>query len=884
LQLAPGTKLGPYEITASVGAGGMGEVYRATDTRLGRAVAVKVLPSRFADREDVRQRFEREARAVSLLNHPHICTLYDVGDTTIGGERTQYLVMEFVEGETLAERLARGPLPIDQVIRIGTQIADALDRAHRSGITHRDLKPGNVMLTRSGGAKLLDFGLAKLSGGDVFSSEDKTVEAVTAEGHIIGTLQYMAPEQLEGKGIDARSDIFALGVMLYEMVTGRRAFEGTSQASLIASILRSQPQPVSQLQPVTPRALDRLIAGCMEKEPDDRWQSAHDVMLQLRAIGESSGVVEGPLAVRRSRRNATLWMITAAVVGAGLLFAGWRMLRARGTALPRKLYLSVVLPHPMPLEPNGFGAPFDISPDGTKIGWVARENGHDTLLVRAFDSPEVQTVVREDGLTIPFFSADGESIGVFSQSGRARVFSLRGRATMELGQIGPGAGATWLKDGSLVYVPFPSAPLYRVQPGGGDRELVLAPDTAGGEAGYSWPDALPDGMTVLFTVEREDKPWNEAQIVAYSLATKRKKTILTGGTRPRYVDSGHLLYMQSGKLMAVRFDPDKLETMGDGTVLLDDVISTPGTGSGFYAASRSGTLVWVSGDTDYFSSSISWIDPAGKAQKLPLPAKTYVHPRLSHGGSQLAVQIVGPNDDIWVYDFDRGTFTRVTSKSENLFPCWSPDDRSFVVGSIPSGKPFPQLTISRIDGSAPPRHLATTQRPQFPSSWSSDGRIVFSELTGPTQADISIVHDDGTQYTAFAHTQFNESNAVLSPDGKWIAYSTDESGEWQVYLRRADATGLKIQVSSEGGREPMWGRDGRSLYYRNGSDLLRLVVDLAGETPHLGKPALAYRGPLLAGEAAANYDVGKDGRLLVVERIPGTEAGDRLNILIGGLP
>jgi serine/threonine-protein kinase len=873
VNLQQGTRLGPYEINGPVGAGGMGQVYRATDSRLGRSVAVKVIPEHLAGREDLRARFEREAKVVSQLNHPHICTLHDVGETDIGGSSVHYIVMELLEGETLADRTARGPLPLDQVIRFAMQIADALDRAHRSGVIHRDLKPGNIMIT-SGGVKLLDFGLAKTFGRSSTDSLSPTAHALTSDNVIVGTLQYMSPEQISGGVVDARSDIFSFGAVLYEMITGRRPFGGATQPSIAAAIVRDDPPSLSELRPLLPADVGRIVGMCLAKDPEERFQNARDVMLMLRSVGAA---VAQP-AVRPQRRWLALAAAAGIAVGALLVYG---LVRPPPVVARSSRHLSVEVTPPLQLVPNGFGAPFDISPDGSQIAWSGVESTTSMLYLRSLDSPEIRRIAGSDHALQPFFSQDGQSIGFFGE-GQIRVASLRGDALVRsICEAGPGVGGTWLDDQTIVFAGLPGGGLMRVSVSGGKPQEFTSVETSKGEAGHAWPHALPGTQTVLFSIEREGQSWDHAQIAAYSFDTKEKRIILDGGTRPRYAD-GKLYYASGNRLLSVGFDREKLTLTGSPTVVMDHVVTQPGTGGSFFALSAGGTIVYKRGNADFFATRVLARSPAGPIIPFDVPLRTYANPRVSHDGTQLALQLVSANDDLWVLHRTRRTFTRVTAQGENLFPNWSPDGKSFLVSSILNGSNLGLMTV-QIASASPTRPLLPDLREdvQLGTSWSPSGRIAFTVL-GARGSDIYLLDRIDGAPRPFLQTRFNEHEASLSPDGRFIAYSSDESGTSEIYLRAVDRPAEKLQVSVSGGREPLWSRDGRRLYYRQGRGFLVADMTIIDGSPAAGTPRLLFEGDFVEGTEANGYDVGPDGTFVLLQRNGSAGDGGFLQIRFAG--
>src|ERR1700680_1848982 len=592
MALAPGTRLGPYEIAAPLGAGGMGEVYRARDTRLERTVAIKILSSHLSDDATLRQRFEREAKAISSLNHPHICVLHDVGHQ---GD-TDFLVMEYLEGETLAARLEKGPRPLDQVLRYAIEIADALDRAHRQGVVHRDLKPGNIMLTKSG-AKLLDFGLAKATQP---SAEDATLAAaalrttpVTQQGTIVGTFQYMSPEQVEGAEVDARSDIFSFGVVLYEMLTGQRAFQGKSRLSVASAIVEKDPEPIAKLLPLTPPALERTIRRCLAKDPEDRWQTARDLELELTWIAEGgSQVTLAPAAAAKGIgerwRGALLWGVVSLLLAA---ITGLAILHLKPTP-PRPVTRTVItLPPGQRLA--GLDQPaLAISPDGNYLAYVAIQGGTQQLYLRAMDNLEAKSVLGTEGATGPFFSPDGQWLG-FVADGKLKKVSVSGGAALTLGDVAQPRGASSGSQGTIAFAPTAVSALQQVSDAGGASQPLTR--LAKGENSHRWPEFLPGGKAVLFSAALTSSSWVNAQVAVHSVVTGERRNLVQLGPQPRYAPSGHLVYAQAGTLMAVPFDPQGLAVTGTAVPVVEGVLQSTLSGAAQYSLSATGSLVYATG-------------------------------------------------------------------------------------------------------------------------------------------------------------------------------------------------------------------------------------------------------------------------------------------------
>ena len=861
-----GKRLGSYQIISLVGAGGMGEVYRARDTRLDRTVAIKVLPERLAERTDLRERFEREARTIASLNHPNICTLYDVGRE--GG--TDYLVMEYVEGETLAERLKKGPLPVEQVLRYAIEIADALDKAHRKGITHRDLKPGNIMLTKSG-AKLLDFGLAKLSQEakpEIPLSELPTAkDAITAQGAILGTLQYMAPEQLEGKEVDARTDIFAFGVVVYEMATAKKAFEGKSQASLIAKILETEPPPISSLQPMAPPTLDRVVKRCLSKDPDDRWQTARDLEVELKWITEREPQIGAPAVtqtgIRRLGRREAL--VSAGVLLSLALIAAlvtWILKPAAVSPRPVSRF-TITLPPGQQFQVPDNGPVVALSPDGTQVAYSAQQGGTQQLYLRAMDSLEARpipgTQVPTGSLADadPFFSPDGQWLGFFAR-GKLMKVSVNGGAAIALcDTIGLPEGASWGSQGTIVFGGG-AEPLLQVSESGGTPHPITHLEK--GEIGHSWPEFLPDGKTLLFVADSTGNNSSGAQIVAQMVGTGERRALVQG-TYPRYSASGHVIYMQGGTLMAAPFDPQQVKITGPAVPTVEGVLQSIRGGEAQYSVSSTGSLAYVPGNGQTAQLKLVWVSRKGEEQLLAAPAHAYANPRLSPDGRRVAVGILEQDRQVWLYDLARDTLTRLTFQgNNNVTPFWTPDGKRIVYISNKDGPR--NLYWQLADGSGGLERLTTSERVDIPSSWSPDGRLLaFSEVAAPQGYDIWVLRLSDRKPQPFLQTQFNEAAAQFSPDGNWVAYASDESGRNEIYVQPYPGPGGKWQISTDGGREPLWNRNGRELFYRNGNKMMS--VEIATKPSFsLGTPKVLFewRYESLPGISTPNYDVSPDGQ------------------------
>ena len=840
--LNPGAKLGPYEIRDAIGAGGMGEVYRARDTRLDRTVALKVLPAHVAQDPERRQRFEREARAISSLNHPNICSLYDIGRQ----DGVDYLVMEYLEGETLAARVERGALPAEQVLRTGVEIADALEKAHRQGVIHRDLKPGNIMLTKAG-AKLLDFGLAKATAaaaGQGLTAGPTESKPLTGEGKIVGTFQYMAPEQLEGEEADARSDIFAFGAVLYEMATGRKAFEGKSQASLVAAILHKEPAPISELQPMTPPALDRVVKTCLAKDADERWQTAHDLKLQLQWVLEagSQAGVAAPVVARRKIRERLAWALAAvallAVVGVGVVA---RQYARRAREMSRVVRSSV-----LPPENSTFLGVFPgmaVSPDGRRLAFVSRGANEKALIwVRALDSLSAQPLAGTDSAFHLFWSPDNRFLGFYAD-GKLKRIEASGGPALTLCDVAQVSAGNWSREGTILFGPAATGtgPLYRVSAAGGAPSPATKLDESRREVTHRWPWFLPDGRHFLYLARSLSSSENNGIYVG-SLDGKEPKLVLREDSSAAYAPPGYLLFVRQGTLMAQRFDAGSLEVAGEAFPLAEQVRFNGVARRGVFSVSDNGVLVYLGGATAG-PAQLLWLDRAGKQLGALGDPGFYGVPRLSPDGARAVAYALDPqtgNADLWLYDVARGIRTRFTFDPaiENL-PVWSPDGTRIVFASSRTGQ-F-DIYQKASTGAATEELLLGTEAGEWPASWSSDGRYLAYNRQAPgakTRYDIWILPLFGDRKPfPFLQTQFEELGAEFSPDGRWLAYFSDESGRQEVYLVPFPGPGGKWQVSTAGGARPQWRRDGRELFYLGPDDkVIAVPVKLLGSTVEIGVP------------------------------------------------
>ena len=879
MPLAPGTKLGPYEITAALGAGGMGEVYRARDMRLGRDVAIKILPKEMSADAARKQRFEREAKTISSLNHPNICTLHDIGSQ----DGVDYLVMECVEGETLAKRLEKGPLPQEQVLRFGAQIADALDKAHRAGIVHRDLKPGNIMLTATG-AKLLDFGLAKpaaLVSGMTLTAVVPTTP-VTQEGTVVGTFQYMSPEQIEGKEVDGRSDIFSLGAVLYEMLTGQHAFQGKSQLSVASAILEKEPAPISTIRPMTPPALDHAIRRCLAKDPEERWQTARDLALELKWSAEGgSQVASAPASVaksiRLSWRGALLWVVASLLLAAIIGLAIWDL----KPSPPRPVSRTVIT-----LPPGQRLAGLDqpavaLSPDGTYLAYVATQGGiTQQLYLRAMDSLDARPILGTEGAVGPFFSPEGQWLGFFAGT-KLKKISVSGGAAQTLGDATLAHGESWSNQGTIAFSPGTASFLQQVSEAGGPLQQLTRLEP--GEVSHRWPEFLPGGKAFLFVASTSSFNWiTNSQVVVQALGTGERRSLIQGATHPRYASSGHLVYAQGGSLMAVPFDAQRLAVTGAAVPVVENVSHAPTAGAAQYSISTTGALVYVPGGVQADQRRMVWVARNGAEQRAAAPERAYMFPRISPDGQRVAVGITEHETQLWLYDLSREALTRFTFEGNvNLNPAWTPDGKRIAFQSGKEGPP--NIYWQRADGSGGLERLTTSEYAHVPMSWSPDGQaLAFMEVNPSTQRDIWVLRMGDRKAQPFVKTRFDESVPRFSPDGRWLAYVSNESGRYEIYVQPYPGPGGKWQISTEGGTEPAWNHNGRELFFRSGDKMM--AVDIAAQPSFAaGKPRMLFQGPYERSPATSpNYDVSPDGQrfLMLKPADTGESAPTQINIVL----
>jgi eukaryotic-like serine/threonine-protein kinase len=881
MALAAGTKLGPYEIQSLLGAGGMGEVYRARDTRLDRTVAIKILPPGLADTPEVRQRFEREARSVSSLNHAHICALYDVGNQ----DGIEYLVMEYIEGETLAKRLENGPLPNNELLRYAIEIADALDRAHRQGVIHRDLKPGNIMLTKSG-AKLLDFGLAKASvppiAGDFSSSPTVSrplvskaqSDALTAQGTIVGTYQYMSPEQLEGGEADERSDIFSFGSVVYEMATAKKAFSAKSTASLIAAILKEQPRPISELQPMAPPALERVVKTCLEKDPDERWQNAGDLKRELGWIASagSQAGIPVPVASKRKTHDRAIWIAAGALIALAAAYIVWQSGIWQHSA--SAVHLSVTLPPDKSLAVDST-SPLAISPDGSTIIFSARGDNRKTqLYLRKLGTFESTPISGTEGAFCPFFSPNGDWLGYVSGDFKLKKMSVRGGTSIVMADEAAPIGATWTDDDTIYYAKSFFSGLYAVPAGGGPAKQVTQTGSMSDDRSHLWPNALPGNSGLIFTAWA-GKTFNEARIEGLLFKSGKPKVLIDGGSDARYLPGGYLAYARNGTFFVVGFDPKRLEVKGTPVPAVEGVRTGAADGGAVLAVSNNGTLVFQPGTFSARERNLVWMDRSGKATNITDEVKPYSSPAISPDGRRIALTLEGSSYDVWVYDLERGTLTKATFGADDYSPKWSPDGKMLVYRSSKSGTIQVYVKHSFVQGD----EIVVTDGPEFKEAygWTPDGReVIFGRENKDKGWDMYAAAVDGDHKPRpLVVGPYKKGQASLSPDGKWLAYVSDESGQGEIFVQATSDPNIRAQISLEGGTVPRWARSGNELVFL-AKDGVMSVKFAPGNTLNPGKPVKLFQDKRIW----SGYDLAADGRFVVAVDADEKGSANHINVVL----
>jgi Tol biopolymer transport system component/tRNA A-37 threonylcarbamoyl transferase component Bud32 len=881
MSLSAGSKLGPYEILAPLGAGGMGEVYKARDTRLDRVVAIKVLPQHLSDNADLKQRFKREARTISSLNHPNICTLHDVGHDS----GTDYLVLEFIDGESLAQRLAKGALPTREVLRIGSEIADALEKAHRVGIVHRDLKPGNIMLTKSG-AKLLDFGLAKPQAGLLAASATHAAvtqstpaaasSPITQQGTLVGTFQYMSPEQVEGHEADARSDIFALGAVLYEMATGRRAFDGKSQISVASAILEKEPEPITAVQPMSPAALDHAVRTCLAKNPDERWQSAGDVARQLRWVSQAGSQVSATVLPARARRRwerfawASAVLVLLAAVGALV----W-MSRRPATALRA----DIAAPQGLVFDFIGdtAGAPA-LSPDGTKLVFGAHTPDlPQALYVRDLTTGATQRLANTESAVFPFWSPDSKWIAFFADAKLKKMAVDGGPVTVLADTPNAPRGGSWSAGDEILYTPDFRSPLFEVSASGGSAKPVTKLDESV-HTTHRWPVWLPDGKQFLYFAGNHTGAHPEAAGIYFGSVDGRTGKLVVASDAGAIYGNGYILYHRQSALVAQRFDPSSGELKGEPTTMVDEVGYDPGTWHMVASASANGRLIYQR-VVAARGMQLKWEDRSGKVLSQLDMNENYFGYRISPDGRKVAIAAGVPQSDIYVVDLARNLRTRLTfDPASHDSPSWSPDGSRVVYQTEHGASAAPgigagvgkySLHIKAANGTGVDRLLYQASDRQVNAPlWSRDGRyIAFRNTNGPRGGTIDAIPAKGGKPITVVKPATPDASILdfdLSPDSRWIAYVSTESGVPQVYVSAFPSGNGRWQVSSGSGNNPVFGADGKTLYFNGQNfDVVEAKYSTEGEEFSLTSVESLFR--MHATPAGGrDFDVAPDGKRFLV--------------------
>ena len=965
--LTAGSRLGSYRIEATLGTGGMGVVYRASDSKLGRDVAIKVLPERFAEDSQGIKRFENEARMLAALNHPNIAAIYGLEEAS----GLHYLVMELVPGQTLAQKLAAGQLDLQEELRYCTQIAEALEYAHEKTIMHRDLKPANVMITPQGKVKLLDFGLAKSlqssSGADGSDAETIT-EEMTRAGTVLGTAAYMSPEQARGKPLDKRTDIWSFGCVLYEVLARRRAFRGETGTEYLTAILSHDPD-WDALPASIPENVRSILERCLEKDPLRRLRDIGEARIELEnaltgAVTARTGTARRAVAAAPAGHRKIIVAITGVAagivlaLGAGLYFyfdrEAPRPTRAARFSIDLRAGESIPPTHSsqvafsadgtliaygamkmmdqtpaasmpaampqgrntgMPPQSSGMGA----MPMGQSSGMSQSSGMGNSDMSKGTPMPPsmpsqsmpmpsmpsmmgsqiyVRPIDQQDARPIdgamgdaPFFSPDGKWLGFWHAPTRTlRKVALSGGAPVKICGAESGvSGAAWGPDDTIVFAWFD---LFRVPAAGGDPKLLLKVDEKNGERFYRHPSFLPGGKAILFTISTEDtESYDNGRIAVLSLETGEKKIVLEGGTSARYSPSGHLVYAREGKLLAVPFNLRKLQVTGPPVSVLEGVFMSSNTGMAAFSISSDGSLVYAAGGVEGGARVPVWVDRRGGAMPLPLPARSYLHPRLSPDERQLAIEIEGPAHDFYTYDFSRGALTKMSFDGASHWPMWTPKGDRLTFRSWKTGT----MTMwwMPADRSSLPELLTNIGSMQSPESWSPDGKtLAFTQMDEPQNAsDVYVLPFDGDRKPRpLLKSRFTEGSPKFSPDGKWLAYSSDESGHPEIYAMAYPGPGPTVQISTNGGTDPVWRPKGGEMYYRNGDQMMAVTIT---DPMKLGvsKPNVLWKGHYLAGvgsscgmsgPTSANYDVTADGqRFLMIEDKAQDVVGRQLSVIPG---
>ena len=908
MALAPGSRVGAYEVVAPLGRGGMGEVYRARDRNLHRDVAIKALPDLFLQDRDRLARFEREARMLASLNHPNIAAIYGLEDQ----DGAKFLILELVEGQTLAERLAAGPLPVDDALSVACQVASALEAAHGAGIMHRDLKPSNIQLRPDGSVKVLDLGLARTvepgrTAVDSSFSPTMTTPATLA-GVILGTAAYMSPEQARGKPLDKRTDIFSFASVLYECLTGRQPFSGETVSDSISAILRAEPD-LSALPPETPSRIRDLLRRCFQKDPKRRLHDIADARIEIE-----DAQVAGPeeassgAAAGLTPRRKLLWGIGGALAGAALVAAAWLLARPEPHAAPPGVHALLALPAGERLWTERQS--LALSTDGRTVVFTAAREGSPRLFRRPLAGTRAELIVGSDGASVPFFSPDGQWVG-FMVRNELRKVPLAGGTAVLVCHLPPLTGSpSWAPDGRIIATFGTNSGLYAVSDTGGLPQPLTKLDSSRGEHAHLYPQVLPGGRSVLFTLRlgKDHTDVEKSNIAVLDVAGGKWRTVLEGASFARY-GNGRLVFVRGPSVFWAPFDLSRLTVTGPAVAVTENIAVDLDEGAAQIALSNDGTLAYIDGPAIRVTTTVLRLDRAGKESVLPLPAAGYSSPRLSPDGKRLAIaQRIGTRRSIAVYDRERGILSALTPEpGEFMTPFWSPDGRRIAFSRLTAG--VPGLAVRSADGSGQieiltgskedSRSARTTTSAEFANAWSPDNKtILYSTMytrdQGPTRpmltSDIWLLSTEpDSPPRPWFESPFREAGAALSPDGMWVAYVSDESGNPEIYVRPFPGPGAAVKVSTESGSEPVWSRDGKELLFRIGAGRTKFMsVDVQTS------PALRFSAPRLLFSAELNtggpgvrsnefreYDVSRDGNEIVALRAVRTDEPRQLAIVTG---
>jgi serine/threonine protein kinase/Tol biopolymer transport system component len=880
MSIEAGTKLGSYEITAAIGAGGMGEVYQAHDTKLGRDVAIKVLPEAFAHDPERLSRFQREAKMLASLNHPNIATIHGLEQSN----GTSYLVMELVSGETLAERVKReGAVPIEEALAICKQIAEALEAAHEKGIIHRDLKPANVKVTPEGKVKVLDFGLAKAFSDDGVSSnpsESPTLSlAATMHGVILGTAAYMSPEQARGKAVDKRTDIWAFGCVLYELLTGQQAFGGEDITEILAAVVKTEPD-WQAFPAATPVKIRDLMQRCLQKDRRQRFHDAADVRIEIEEA-LAAPLMTSPVAAI-PRRTFRLWALMSGlaclIIAVITSIVTWN-LKPSAPATPNPVTrLTVALPPGRELALVN-SPPVAFSPDGRQLVYEGRNGGGALqLYLRFMDSLEGKPISGTEGASMPFFSPDGQWVGFFAE-GKLKKVTITGGSSLVLCDAPNPRGGSWAPNDTVFFSAGPLQTLWQVSAKGGTAQVLTKLDRQKGEISHRWPQILPGGKAVLFTVWTGPGA-DERQVQLQILGSGERRVLVEGGHTGYYVGTGHLVYSRQGTLVAVPFDLARLEVGSSAPVAIAEGIKDVNEGAQ-YTISGNGSLAYVPGD--YQSDSrLIWVDRSGKLEPLAAPPRPYSYPRISPDGQRVAVEIYGAKIEIWLYNFARGTLVRLTPEGSSQAPTWAPDGKRLAYRATRAGSR--NILWRSVDGTGAEERLTTGEGNQTPNSWSPDGKMLAYDELGTAGIGVSVLSIEGERKARpFLQTRFSEEAPVFSPNGRWLAYVSNESGRNEIYVRPFPGPGEKFPISTEGGTEPLWARNGRELFYRSVDTDKMMAIEVQTEPSfRASAPRVLFQGRFAGAiDQHAGYDISPDGqRFLMLKANEQSQAPAQINVVL----